>query len=703
MRSAPTRLVILLSAAGLALGQEPRLSLHYQRRLNGYYSRIGTEGDTSTRFTASFSHTLSIDRSATVPGTGAYFTLNWSDYKSVLWQGGGTRIETTPVTDPKCPGTIVYTEKFTYAWKFPPGGPDLPGGGYFHNYNGFYEYAVVAYDQLYRSDFTAAGDWEEVTTTACGTTTRSGPVDMNNDDPQMVISLIMDLWGDQKPKGDFYSQGATPYSGSGPVNAGKHYAATTGPQTESDEGLVMTYQANVSWDYSYAFGGCTYAVSPASMSFPGTTAWGSFAVKATSGCYWVASSDSDWIAAAAAGSGDGQVDFGLSANPGAARTGTITVAGQVFTISQAPLANGTAGNCTFTISPTAATAPPGGATGTVAITASGPECPWTASSNAYWITLSGAGSGTGSGSVTYAAGANSAANARTGTISLAGTTFPLTQSGSESTGCTYSLSPVSASFGAQSGSGTVSLATATGCSWAASAAAAWITIGSAAAGSGPGSIAYSVTANSAPAPRAGSITAAGEAINIIQSGTDPAAPFADVTAGSPYADYIRLMSFYGITSGCSTTSYCPDASVTRGQMAVFIVRALSRGGSFPYSNTPYFVDVPASHPFFQYIQRMKDLGITAGCGGANYCPDSPVTRGQMAVFLVRGVTGNDFTFTSQPYFTDVPAGHPLFAYIQKLRDLGITSGCSATAYCPDTPNTRAQMAVFLNRAFLTAQ
>ena len=75
----------------------------------------------------------------------------------------------------------------------------------------------------------------------------------------------------------------------------------------------------------------------------------------------------------------------------------------------------------------------------------------------------------------------------------------------------------------------------------------------------------------------------------------------------------------------------------------------------------------------------------------------------MAVFLVRGVTGNDFTFTSQPYFTDVPAGHPLFAYIQKLRDLGITSGCSATAYCPDTPNTRAQMAVFLNRAFLTAQ
>src|SRR5262245_10826526 len=56
---------------------------------------------------------------------------------------------------------------------------------------------------------------------------------------------------------------------------------------------------------------------------------------------------------------------------------------------------------------------------------------------------------------------------------------------------------------------------------------------------------------------------------------------------------------------------------------------------FPFNPTPAFGDVPADHPFFKYIQKMTQLGVTSGCGSGNYCPDAPVTRGQMAVFLVR--------------------------------------------------------------------
>jgi hypothetical protein len=100
---------------------------------------------------------------------------------------------------------------------------------------------------------------------------------------------------------------------------------------------------------------------------------------------------------------------------------------------------------------------------------------------------------------------------------------------------------------------------------------------------------------------------------------------------------------------------------------------------------------------------MKDLGITSGCGATTYCPSDPVTRGQMAVFLVRArlgiANGENFPYVSSPYFDDVSAGHIFFPFIQKMKELGITAGCSLTSYCSDGPNTRGQMAVFVTRNF----
>jgi hypothetical protein len=129
------------------------------------------------------------------------------------------------------------------------------------------------------------------------------------------------------------------------------------------------------------------------------------------------------------------------------------------------------------------------------------------------------------------------------------------------------------------------------------------------------------------------------------------------------------------------------------------------GDTFDFPATPFFTDVPATHIFFKYVQKMRQLGITAGCGPTSYCPDDPVTRGQMAVFIVRarlGLASTDtFPFQSTPFFTDVPSTNIFFSFIQKMKELGITAGCGPSTYCPDDPNTRGQMAVFIIRGLLT--
>jgi len=86
----------------------------------------------------------------------------------------------------------------------------------------------------------------------------------------------------------------------------------------------------------------------------------------------------------------------------------------------------------------------------------------------------------------------------------------------------------------------------------------------------------------------------------------------------------------GITSGCSPTLYCPDAPVTREQMASFLARALHLSGAAPDAFTD---DETSIHE--PNINLVAQAGITTGCGGSNYCPTANVTRGQMAAFLHR--------------------------------------------------------------------
>ena len=120
---------------------------------------------------------------------------------------------------------------------------------------------------------------------------------------------------------------------------------------------------------------------------------------------------------------------------------------------------------------------------------------------------------------------------------------------------------------------------------------------------------------------------------------------------------------------------------------------------FPLVSSVFF-DAQPDHWAFGFIERLSQAGITAGCGGYNYCPETEVTRAQMAVFLERGMNGSDFTPPAAigNVFLDVGAGDFAANFIEQLYLDGITAGCGNSNYCPTDAVTRAQMAVFLLRA-----
>jgi hypothetical protein len=165
--------------------------------------------------------------------------------------------------------------------------------------------------------------------------------------------------------------------------------------------------------------------------------------------------------------------------------------------------------------------------------------------------------------------------------------------------------------------------------------------------------------------------------------------FIDI-ASSMFRDDIIWLAASGITSGCGGDYFCPNASVTRGQMAAFLARALG----LPGTSTDYFDDDDGTL-FETEINRIAAAGITTGCDVRAYCPNDPIKRDQMASFLVRAL---DLPPTGTDYFSD-DAGNIHQANINALAASGITSGCGTGRYCPKLFVSRGQMAAFLHRAF----
>ena len=113
--------------------------------------------------------------------------------------------------------------------------------------------------------------------------------------------------------------------------------------------------------------------------------------------------------------------------------------------------------------------------------------------------------------------------------------------------------------------------------------------------------------------------------------------FADVGASDFAAAWIEDLYARGVTGGCATNPlrYCPDSSVTRAQMAVFLLKAEHGSSYTPPACTGEFGDVACPSLFADWIEQLAAEGVTAGCGNGNYCPESPVNRAQMAVFLTK--------------------------------------------------------------------
>ncbi len=165
---------------------------------------------------------------------------------------------------------------------------------------------------------------------------------------------------------------------------------------------------------------CVYSISPTSQSFSSRGGEGSISISTSAGCGWTAVSNASWIAitSATSGSGNDIVGYAVRENSAtASRTGTISLAGQTFTVTQA-------GTCTFSISPTRKSFNANGGTGTVNVSVSG-ACNWTAVSNVQWIIINSGSSGTGGGAVTYTVA--STTGTRTGTMTIAGHTFTVKQ------------------------------------------------------------------------------------------------------------------------------------------------------------------------------------------------------------------------------------------------------------------------------------
>ncbi|MGH9381477.1 MAG: choice-of-anchor Q domain-containing protein [Thermoanaerobaculia bacterium] len=181
--------------------------------------------------------------------------------------------------------------------------------------------------------------------------------------------------------------------------------------------------------------------------------------------------------------------------------------------------------------------------------------------------------------------------------------------------------------------------------------------------------------------------------------------FADVPRTSPFYRSIETLLHQGVTSGCGGNEYCPAATVNRAAMAALVLKAEEgRDYAPPHCDegSEQFADVPFDSPFCAWIEELASRGVVAGCGGGNYCPSAPVTRAQMAVFLLRTLLGAAYDPPEcAGIFEDVPCPSLFADWVEDLYARGITAGCGTDPleYCPASSITRAQMSAFLSKTF----
>ncbi|CAN5211278.1 hypothetical protein BH18ACT5_BH18ACT5_13000 [soil metagenome] len=188
----------------------------------------------------------------------------------------------------------------------------------------------------------------------------------------------------------------------------------------------------------------------------------------------------------------------------------------------------------------------------------------------------------------------------------------------------------------------------------------------------------------------------GNSFNLAVSGDAVAERFVDDN-GNPHEANIEFIADRAITRGCNppvVDRFCPGGSVTRAEMAAFLLNAIGRAPAASFAGT--FSDVPAGLWYTPYVEALAALGFTSGLGDGTYGPNRAVSRAEMATFLTRAFALPAATTGSG--FADVPNGQWFSAAVDAVRQAGITNGCTSTTYCPNDAVLREQMATFLARA-----
>jgi hypothetical protein len=290
-------------------------------------------------------------------------------------------------------------------------------------------------------------------------------------------------------------------SGAGRGSVAFNVSATDGP-TRTGTLLVAGHSFRVTRSP-----GCAFSIDAPTATIPSSGGTGEVRVATAAGCAWTAASHAAWITvtAGASGNGPGSVRFSVPAHGGPTRTGTMTVAGRTFTVTQQS-------GCTAALAAGSASFAAGGGAGGVAVSAPA-GCPWTAASDpaTAWVRITAGAGGTGDGRVDFVVDSNSGP-ARSAALAIAGLPFTVHQS----SGCTYTISPASQAMGSAGATGSVAVTTSGSCTWSATSALQWISITAGASGTGSGNVLFSVAANAGPA-RTGTLSVAGQTFTVEQA------------------------------------------------------------------------------------------------------------------------------------------------------------------------------------------
>src|SRR4051812_23104650 len=325
---------------------------------------------------------------------------------------------------------------------------------------------------------------------------------------------------------------------------------------------------------------CSYDVAPARTSVAPAGDEVTFTVTSASGCAWAASSNVSWVTmvSGAAGTGSGSVRVSVSPNNGAARTGTMSVAGQTITIDQQARP---APTCSYRLAPTSRAV--GADPDAFAVDVTAPSaCMWTASSDVAWITVVSGGSGSGTGTLRVATSGNTG-GPRSGTVRVATETLTVQQAGA----CTYNIKPNDYHAGRGPEAIAIDVAAPGGCGWTTATDAPWVTVAAGASGVGNGVVRLEIPANNGPV-RTAVVTIAGKPFTLTQNGgCAPTIKPGHYDAGRGPDDIrIRVSADVGCTwTAASTVSWVSVAEGATGSGDGTVRLLLERNSGAPRAVT----------------------------------------------------------------------------------------------------------------------